>query len=176
MVKIRNSHLSRATGIRNSHLSRVTAECLLLIDDLKTNAKDDKATVNAWYIINKLENICKIASKEDIKWLEEELEQAKLDLDTNRRRETYYREKYETDKILSIQEKKEKNFLETQKKGEIKMEQKTNEVLLAELDDTVQRLAKLNNEEWAKLQNEDKKQFEQVKKELYKRLDNVPER
>lgn len=56
------------------------------------------------------------------------------------------------------------------------MEQKTNEVLLAELDDVVQRLAKLNNEEWAKLQNEDKKQFEQVKKELYKRLDNVPER
>lgn len=107
--------------IRNSHISRVTSECLLLIDDLKTNAKDDKATVNAWYIINKLEKICKIASEEDIKWLEEELEQAKLDQETNRRREAYYREKYEryvdvdnTEAQMTMNKLKKDGFSDTQ--------------------------------------------------------------
>lgn len=47
---------------------------------------------------------------------------------------------------------------------------KSDELLLAELDDVVQRLAHCSNEEWARLRNKDTIEFERIKHEIYRRL------
>lgn len=47
---------------------------------------------------------------------------------------------------------------------------KDNNVLFAELDDVIQRLAHKNNVEWAKDMSDDMKNYRAIVKELYRRL------